>query len=133
MTDKRENKKGFIALMSAIIISVILLLIITGSSFGGFYSRFNILESEFKERSSALAEACVDVAILNIVNNPSYTGDATTTVNAKDNCYVGTVTTSGGQKIFETRGIYSNSHTNLKVTVNSTSFSITSVEELPVF
>ena len=63
----KKRNKGFVALMSAIIISVILLLIITNLSLTAFYSRSDVLDSELKDRSSALAEACVDTAILKLV------------------------------------------------------------------
>ena len=67
-----ETQKGFIALMSAVIISIILLLIATNLSLTSFYGRSNILDSELKERSSALAEACADTALLKLANDPSY-------------------------------------------------------------
>src|ERR1035437_3862474 len=72
ISTKRKNDSGFIALMSAIVMSAILLLIASTLSFTGFSGRLNILDSEYKEKSSALAEACMDTAILKIANNKDY-------------------------------------------------------------
>jgi hypothetical protein len=130
---KSQKDSGFIALMSSIIISVILILMATTLGFTGFYSRFNVLDSEVKERSAALADACVDNAILKLVNDPSYSGNATSTISGSDKCYIGPIPPTAAQKIFKTRGIFSNSHTNLKVTLDMTNFEIVSVEETPTF
>ena len=118
--------------MSAIIISTILMLVAVNLSFIGFYSRFNVLDSETKERSSGLADACIDIALLGFAQNPSYSGDATTTIGA-DKCYIGPVSTPGSQKIFTTRGVFSNSYTNLKIKVDGTTFVVLSAEEMPNF
>ena len=72
-----RSNTGFIALMSAIIISVILLLVTTTLSLNGFYSRSNILDSEMKEKSAWLANACLEKARLILATNPSATGKAT--------------------------------------------------------
>jgi hypothetical protein len=128
----RQKNKGFIALMSAIIISVILLLIATNLSFVGFYSRFNILESEMKERSSALADACVDVALIGFAQNPSYSGNTNVNIGS-DTCFISLVTDDGSEKVFVTRGIFSNTYTNLKVRVDDETFEVNSVEEIPTF
>ena len=124
--------RGFIALMSAVVISVVLLLLATQGSLTGFYSRFNILESEYKERSASLAEACVGQTLLELVNDRGYAGDATSTLG-EEQCYVGAVTAAGGQKIFKTQGIFRNSYTNLEVVVDSADFSVISWQELPTF
>ncbi len=127
-----SKKRGMLALMSAIILSVILLILATTLSFTGFYSRFNILESETKEQSSALADACIDIALLNLAQNASYPGNLSYSVGEKT-CFVGSVSTTGGEVTFKTRGIFSNSYTNLKIVLNETDLSVISVEEVPVF
>ena len=131
---RKQNKKnrGFIALMSAIIISTILVLVAANLSLSGFNSRFNILESETKERSSALADSCIDIALIGFAQNSSYSGNVTATVG-ENTCKISAITTSGSNKVFKTQGIFSNSYTNLKITVNGISFAILSVEELPTY
>lgn len=125
-------QSGFVALMSALIISAVLLIVITFLSYSGFNSRSNALDAEFKERSSALAEACVDQALLEIANDSTYSGNATTTLGADDKCYVGVVPSGSFPKTFQTRGIYGGSYTNLRITISATP-AIISWQEIPNF
>jgi hypothetical protein len=67
-----ETQNGFIALMSAIIISAILLGFAVTSGASSFHSRFNTLDSELKRISLSLAESCVNVALLKITQNYDY-------------------------------------------------------------
>lgn len=126
-------KRGFIALISVIIVSAILLIIAVTLSLNQFYDRYNILESEYKERSSSLAEACVDSALLELTNDINYSGNSTTTVYDTNKCYTGNIPPTIPQKTFQTRAIYQNSYTNLKVKVDTSNFSIMSWEEIPNF
>lgn len=128
----RENnlQNGFVALMSVIIISAILLLVAGTLSFSGFYSRYNILDSELKDRSSALAEACVDHTLLKIATNPAYSGAATTSIGSEQ-CYTYPITPSTPTETFETLSLYKNYYTHLRIKVSAPSLSIISWEELP--
>lgn len=71
---KKQNKKenGFIALISSIIISAILLGVAVTFGVNSFHSRFNSLDSEFKRISLGLAESCVNVALLNLTEDYDY-------------------------------------------------------------
>lgn len=129
-----RQPKGFIALMSAIFISVILLLIASSGSFTGLYGRFNALDSELKERSSALAEACVDTARINLANDSTYTGSQSVALG-ESVCTIGPVqnnTPVSGQKTFTTQGIVTHAYTNLKVVVKSSDISVVSWTETPL-
>lgn len=126
-----QKNKGFIALMSAIIISVVLLLIITNLSLTGFYSRFNILDSELKSRSSALAEACADSALLSLSQNSGYTGNTTITVSGSDTCTIKTIAPSANPIIINTRAVFKQATTNLLIKVNKSDLSVISWEEIP--
>lgn len=128
----RKNNSGFLALMSSIIISAILLFITINTSFNGFYTRFNILDTEIKERSFALADSCLDIALLKFIQDSSFSGNINNSVS-ENSCYIGPVTTSGTQKTFKIKGVYLNAHTNLKVVVNGTNFKVISVEEIPTY
>ena len=131
----KKRNKGFIALISAVLISVILLLIATNLSLTSFYGRSNILDSELKERSSALAEACADTALLKLANNRNYV-----LVAADHNIVVGT----GRCDIFSlspnpprtgnitiiTKANYNNTYyTTLQIVINSTN-TVVSWEEI---
>ncbi len=128
----RQKNKGFIALMSSIIISAVLILIVINMSMTGFYTRSNILDSEIKEMSLALADSCIDIALLGFAQNASYSGNVNTIVG-ENTCFIGPITTSGSQKIFKIKAVVSDFHTNLKIIMDGTNFSIISVEETPTF
>ena len=117
--------------MSAIIIAVILLLIVVSGSVTSFYGRLNVLDGEYKEGSLSLAEACADQALLELAVDPSYTGNATTTV-AGERCYVGPITGTT-QKSFKTRGIYHNSYTALAIVIDANTLAVVSWQETPTF
>ena len=128
----KKNPKGFIALMSAIIISAILLLVVVSSSFTGFYGRLNILDSELKERSLASAEACVDEAILNLANDPNYVGNATFRLNSIDKCYLGTIP-AFNPKTFRVQATSSGAVSNLQITIDASTLTVSSWQEIPNF
>lgn len=126
----KKNNSGFVALISAIIISVILLLIATNLSLTGFYDRSNILDSELKERSSALAEACADTALLKLANDPNYIGGETITVSGSDTCTIDPTILSD-PRTFITKADYNNTYfTKLKIVVDVASVSVASWEEI---
>ena len=124
ISKKIKSNSGFVALMSGIIISVILLLVVTNLSFTSFYSRSDILDSELKERSSSLAEACVDVALINLAQskpmppNPIPVGS--------DSCNI----ISAVSPVIKTQASFNNAYTNLTITIDS-NYNILSWEETP--
>ncbi len=127
-----KNNSGFIALTSTIIISAILMTIAISLSLSGFFNRFDLLISEFKARSATLAEACVHRATLYLGTNPTYTGDVNLSVG-DDSCTILPIEVSGGRDIIKVQASYENAYTFLKVTVDASTFSTISWEELPSF
>jgi len=126
-----NNQKGFIALISAIIISLTLLALGASLSLSGFYLRGNILSTEFKEKSAALSEACVETAILEIAKDGNYSGNETVFVG-NDSCYIRSVS-GGSEKTIETQAEYRSAYTNLRVVINPNDFSVISWEEIPTY
>jgi hypothetical protein len=129
----QNYQRGYIALVSTIIISVLLLAVTVGLGFSGFFGRLNIVDSESKERSSALAEACADMAILNLVKGLSTTGSMNV---GSDTCSIISVnpdTPAAGQTRIRTRGIINKSYTNLEIIANSTTCAIISFKEVANF
>ncbi len=61
-----SKQKGFIALISSIILSIILLGLTVRVSSGNFSARANALHSEFKSISVALARSCSQSALLQL-------------------------------------------------------------------
>ncbi len=128
-SEKIKKNTGFVALISAIIISVILLLIVTNVSLTGFYSRFNILDSELKERSLSLAEGCADTAILKLANNPSYSPTNEVVTIGADSCTIISITGSTTKTIL-TKADFKNYITKLQITINTTTLAVNSWDEI---
>ena len=128
----KNKKNGFIALISVIIISFVLLLIAITLNFIGFYGRFNILDSENKERSAELADACIETARLNLALNNTYSGnDIVVNIINNEKCEYD-ANLSNSQEI-TAHACVNNAHTYYKATVNTSdsNIPITSFEELP--
>lgn len=128
----KNSQNGFIALVSAIIISAVLLVATVTLSYSSFFVRYNLLDGEYKERSSALAEGCVDAAILKLAGDPSYSGNEPITIGS-ELCTVRPVQISGNNKIIETQAEFQNSYTNLRVVVDQNTLAVQSWQEMPHF
>lgn len=113
--------RGFIALISTIIISTILLVVVVAGSMTGFTTRFNMLDAESKQRSAALADACVDVLLFRLAqgtqaNVPEVPPDADCHITNASSPYKIWATVSGAQ-------------TNLLVSLNAAQ-AISQIEEV---
>lgn len=106
--------RGFVALMSAIIISVVLLIVATTGSFTGFLKRGNILDSELKRRSAATADACAEQAFLLIADDPANNPPLTTLIfNSLDSCRL--LVTGASPKNIRIQATSSRAVTNLDI------------------
>lgn len=122
MNQKSKNTQGgFMALISAIIIALLLITITVSLNFAAFFGRFNVLDSEFKETSLALAEACADTAILEIAKGNTPSGDV---FIGSDKCTIVSVTGSSTKTIL-IQAVYKKSYTNLKVIVTPSPTTVT--------
>jgi len=98
-----------------------------------FFSRFNALDAELKERSSATADACVDEALAQLAFDPLYTGGVYS-LNSLDQCRIGKVKTVGSTVSFAVQATSSGSAvTNLKISANVNDLSVLSWQETTVF
>ncbi len=131
---------GFIALISAIIIASLLISITVALNLSGFFGRFNILDSELKEVSLSLAEACADTAILKLQGDMNYTPPAPpgeVVLVGTDQCTIWSVSTGAFPKTIKTQARYPQSgksaYTNLKVVVSEpgSEIVVNSWEEIP--
>ena len=130
------NSEGFIALITAIIFSVILMAVALSLNASGYFARSEILDAEYKSRSTALAEACADTALLRLAKNPAYTGPEIITV-ANDTCTIVSVNPPADPIIVNAKALYPSpavtsqgAVTNLKVVVHATDLSVISWEEV---
>ena len=119
--------------MSVIIIMAILMIIVVSSSLTGFFSRFNILDSEFKERSVALADACVDTTLSRLAFDATYAGPEAVSVGS-DTCNIlSALNPVGNPRTYKIQAIYQKAYTNLLVTIDINTLSVTSWQEVPTF
>ncbi|MDP3697532.1 MAG: hypothetical protein Q8R55_05975 [Candidatus Taylorbacteria bacterium] len=127
----KDNQGGFVLLISSIIIASILTAVIFAVSFRGFFTRFNLLDSENKERSLALAEACANLAILKRFQDNTYAGNETLAVGS-ESCKVRPVLTPG-DIIIETTASVSGSFSNIRVDLDPTTLTINRWREIKSF
>ena len=62
--NRKDSERGFIALMSTVVISAILIVIMASVGRSSFYARFDSLRTYEKRSAEALAESCMNVALL---------------------------------------------------------------------
>ena len=62
--NERTSERGFIALMSTIVIAAILLAMIGSTEFASFYARADALGIENKRSALALADSCINIVLL---------------------------------------------------------------------
>ena len=91
MAEKNKNEKGFIALITAIVLSVILITITISLNQIGFLTRGETADAEYKDRSSALADGCADSALLKLANDLTYAGNDPSISIGSDTCSIGSV------------------------------------------
>lgn len=125
-----NRHQGFIALMSAVIISAVLLLTAVTGGLSGIFARSNILDAELKSRSRAAADACLDQAMLLVTNDTSYTGSEYQRFNDLDGCEL-TVSGAAPTKSITTQGSSTKAITNLSATFDTTTHDLTSLAEVP--
>ncbi len=131
---------GFIALITSIIISVILVGLVFTTSSSGFFSRINALNSEFKRTSLDMAESCSDLALLKIANNYNYApppGGETIPIGS-GNCLIRTVTYGAEDPVTHRKTValntgaeFKGAWTNLNVSASAGNPAIAPVEPLP--
>jgi hypothetical protein len=117
-------QKGFVALMSAIIVSVVLLLITTAGSFINFYGRLNVADASYKEESAALARACVGQVQLELGRDGVVT--AGTVAIGSDQCTIKTAASP-----YQVQAQVNGAYTNLEFTLDPDTLAVTSLKEIP--
>ena len=132
-TDCNNLNRGFAALITAIILSLILIVVAIVMSQSGFLSRQILSESENKEKSAALAEACADNAILFTINNPLYAGGPPPIIIDGEQCEIYSVTHTPPIFTIKTRAEVKETVTKLKIIVDDSNFTVESWEEVASF
>jgi hypothetical protein len=139
------HKRGFVALISVIVISAVLLVLVFTLGIASFFNRFDTLDTESKRVSMALAEACASIAMLKLAQHPNYTpmsaGDCESVSDicgvrgATRICKICSVKQSiGGMYTIVTRSVFGSAYSNLQITgfLTAANFSVSSWRELAV-
>lgn len=127
---KLNLQKGYIAIMTSIILSLMMMLVAISLGSANLFTRLNVVDFGNKQLSYFIARSCLNDALFKLADSPSYTGNETLMISDRT-CVLSTITVSGSDKIIQAKAIISGSTTNLKLTVNATTLSTVSLEELP--
>lgn len=124
--------KGYIAITTSIILSVLILALSVALGSAHLMTRLNAVDYSNKQSSLFIARSCLNYAMLKLADNSLYGGNETINISSYQ-CTIRTIQTSGLNKIIESRSQVSGATTNLRLTVNATNLSTVSLEELVKF
>ena len=82
-----KPQKGYIVLVSVIVLSAVLLLLAHALSTSGYFQRRGISEFEFKEESYFAALSCTDRALAKLFQDFEYGGDETIIIGSQT-CHI---------------------------------------------
>ena len=120
------------AITTAIILSLVMLVIASVSSSSSLASRMNEADAYAKKTSYFLARSCIERALLQLAQDDSYAGNQVIAIGS-DRCTVKPVETSGANTIVKTQGQFASTTTNLKLTIASSDLSVVLLEEVASF
>ncbi len=139
-------KSGYIALVSVIILSSILLLVTLEMANISYIARFNTLRTEEKEQSASLARSCLQIALVRLAENPDYRPASTSDSSLggpgpsgdnlkidQDICQIISIDTSGPEELLvKTTATKGKSISNLLTSVHFTGsdISVNSIKEI---
>ncbi len=126
-----HKKEGYIAVISAIIITTIVIVIALVFSSSNFLGRFDTLGFETKDAARKVAEGCLEHAKLQLALG-AYSGNETINVGT-ETCQILPIETAGSNKIIKAKAAVLERTVNLKLVVDSTSLETVSLEEVNSF
>ena len=124
MMNRKERQRGFVALMTAIVMSAMLLVLMAGSGYASFYARYDALGVEKKREAQALAESCVNVALLALAtsSDPEHFSESNIAVavasassNSSNVCTVDDVRRSGADMAIQASASVDDSYSTVRV------------------
>ena len=134
MKARHTQTGGFIALISILILSAVLLATTLSLAQFGIANRFFILNLEQKTASKKMAEACVHVVRIKAYNDPTYTISTPTSISiAGATCTIYAVTVTGSNTTIKTKATNGDASTSLQVVENNTTGDFTSWQEVVTF
>jgi hypothetical protein len=129
----RKSEQGFVALVSAVVVSALLIIIAASLGYTGFFTRFNILDGEYKEISRGLAESCAELARVEIANNINYDATGGRQYPVGENAEICTIFPGPSSGYYRSHAEYKRSHTNIVAGYarSGSNVTVTSWSEVP--
>jgi len=122
--------RGFVALISVVILSIVLLAAVTGASMTSLAARENALNDAQYAQARESSMACAHAARLMLASDRAYAGMETRTIG-KSHCFIGVVTQDAGAYRFTTESTEGPSGEALAITLASANLSILRQAEIP--
>jgi len=113
----RKSEQGYIALTTAVILGVTLLVAVLSFAFMIFFSKESATQAILKEDSYFAARACIEQALINLTVESSYSGGEDISVSS-DQCTISSVTPDGSNYLIITTATIERSTTTLELTVD---------------
>jgi len=113
----RKSEQGYIALTSAVILGITLLVAVLGFAFIIFFNKKSTTQAILKEDSYFAARACLEKALLNLTVNSAYTGGENVSVGS-DQCTISSVVQDGINYLITATATIERSTTTLELTVD---------------
>ncbi len=127
-----SSRPGFLAITTAIILSLVLLTVALSVGSLGVLTRTRQSDTVTKSLTFTLARSCVDYALLKLVQNSNYLGNELRTIDGKQ-CTILGVENSGQNKIIKTWATIQNLTTKVRATVQISPFQLITLEEVSSF
>ncbi|KKU93982.1 MAG: hypothetical protein UY26_C0003G0132 [Candidatus Jorgensenbacteria bacterium GW2011_GWA1_48_13] len=124
------GRQGYIAIISAVITTAIVIVIALVFSSSNYLGRFDTSALEMKVVSKKVAQGCLEHAKLKMKLG-SYSGNEDVSIGTYT-CTVLPIETSGSNKIIKSKATVDNKTTNLRLTIDS-SLNTVSLEEVADF
>src|SRR3989344_9672934 len=123
----KKEQQGYIAIISAVIVTAIVVVISLVFSSSNFLSRFDAQSIELKSVGREAAEGCLEYAKLKLAGG-AYGGNGTVVVGP-DTCQILPIEQAGANTVIKVTSKISERTTNLKLVVSSTTLKNVSLEE----
>lgn len=124
--------KGYIAIITTIVLAILCLTIAVSLGISAAVSRLENHDFVFNESAYYLTQSCLDYAHLQLAHGSSYAGNETITIGNYQ-CSILPIESAPSQKIIKASSQVNNIAVSLKLTVDSYTLRLVSLEEVPKF
>lgn len=128
----QHSESGYIAITASFVASLLLLVVAISLGSSNLFTRSGLTDFQDKQFSYFLARSCLNHALLQLADNSTYTGNETISVSG-ESCTLLSITSQSGNFIIKAEAQVSGASTNLQLTVNASTLSTVSLEELSSF